>query len=365
MKLTEKVYLLTLLFLLCQSGLTLEGGVEPTKGIGHYAKTLCNMIALVPQTIRAVISQREYASFKRYFDTVAQESLFHLVDDVLPFTDYTYVGTHNAYAYKERYSVYPQHWVTIKEQLAFGVRGFMVDTYDHNKEVVLAHHSTSGPIAIGQTGFFSPKIETLKEVLGLFVEFLRAHPEEIVVVYIENHADFINVQKAIHDVEGLQEVLFKRDDFRADTSSRWPSIGWMRKHNKRLLLFIDTYIPSTMKELWYKKEYNVENQHGTVDKYELSKQVVGSSFGENDHRELLIFNHFRRITGISKEVEQDNSYKQVKEVTSFCQNEGLAGGKAFNGYFGDRIIYSALKQREKGEKTVFDLVNEINKADTE
>ncbi|MFD6986970.1 phosphatidylinositol-specific phospholipase C domain-containing protein, partial [Streptomyces sp. NPDC059956] len=111
--------------------------------------------------------------------------------------------THNSYA--DSGALPPRNQSrTIARQLDDGVRGLMLDTYDvaydqeGNVDLMLCHSTFAC-------------YETFRSGLSTVVDFLKAHPDEVVTVFLENYAGRESLTAAVTDVlesENAKNLLF-------------------------------------------------------------------------------------------------------------------------------------------------------------
>ncbi len=174
-------------------------------------------------------------------------------------------------------------------------------------------------------------------------------------IIFENYADNATLVKEIKEVmaEAQYDPLFKPSNLGA----QWPTLGWMRANNKRLVIFTQRNIASDV--TFHEFTYMAENMYGTINETELCKprpesRVTGP---------LVAFNNFKGygITVPAIVTSIQVHYDTVKRVTTNCQARGFAGGRRFNGYWADRVISSCNLLYLTKQKTVFEYVNELNK----
>jgi hypothetical protein len=317
------------------------------------------------------------------------------VSDQVNFADYHYVGSHNAHVYQRFFKTVFQHTYDIKEQLASGIRGFMLDVYPWDDAALnplryfgirvnrkfgtgdsVLSHGQPGFIAFtqkGLTGCCITEYQTYKYELHTIIDFLKQNPTEIVVVLFEQHVPINALVKETYQVmhEADYDVVLRPADW--DVYSHgleqhvWPTIGWMRDYNKRLILFHGLPRRANSDLTWSMWRYNTENVYGVLyDAQQLAKErgesVDDGKTEVGTDRVLSIFNHFTglAVTRIVEDVQRDHTYTRVNNLYGKCSDLGFAHGRVPNGYFGDRIIESVEYLRKNNEKTVFDLVNELN-----
>lgn len=72
--------------------------------------------------------------------------------------------------------------------------------------------------------------------LQRIVDFLARHPREIVTVFLEDYVSKDVLAREFQRVDGLEDLLFRPEGVR---ERGWPTLGWTRQQNKRLLIFSD------------------------------------------------------------------------------------------------------------------------------
>lgn len=118
--------------------------------------------------------------------------LQRIIDLKTPFNEATFIGTHNSYNSKSyeipltRY-IDPNQLLTLYDQLEMGVRSVELDAHwtfndKMEKQILLCH---GRPTHIG-CGPFDRRIE---EGLQEIQKWLKANPNEVVLLYIERHLD--------------------------------------------------------------------------------------------------------------------------------------------------------------------------------
>lgn len=290
----------------------------------------------------------------------------HFVEpaDSTNYTDYRYVGTHNAYNYHPHFfNIAFQQDQTILGQLSYGVRGFMLDTYNwtlgwpnslvgpQGAKVCLSH-GEPGFVAFIQKG--TTVYQSLKFELRRVVEFMKVNPQAVITIIIEDYADISRTVQEIKEVmnEAHYNPLFTPSDF----NHQWPTLGWMRTNNKRLVIFTQRAIITDT--TFHQFDYMAENQYDTVDENALCTPRA-ESYATGP---LVAFNNFKG-TGITPPLvftSHQVFYDTAKAVTTNCQAKHFADGRFFNGYWADRVIDSCNALYILNQKTIFEYVNELN-----
>jgi len=297
----------------------------------------------------------------------ANANINHFMEplDTVNYTDYRYVGSHNAFTDPHFFKIARQQDQPVLGQLTYGVRGLMFDTYDWNQgwpfalvgprgTAVCLSHDAPGFVALVQKGTY--QYQSLKYELRRVVEFLRVNPKAVVTIILENYANTLISTRAIEDVmmiEAKYNVLLRPSDLIAN---QWPTLGWMRANNKRLVIF--TQKGSDTQSTFRQFSYMVENKYDTIDEVELCTLRPESS----GNKSLVAFNNFKSI-GITAPVlltKEAVEYETAQRITTNCQAKNFANGRLFNGYWVDRIIDSCNYLYANGEETIFEYVNDLN-----
>lgn len=290
----------------------------------------------------------------------------HFVEpsDSTNYTDYRYVGAHNAYTDPHFFKIIRQQDQPLLGQLSYGVRGLMLDTYNWNQgwpfvlvgpagAKVCLSHDAPGFVALVQKG--TNQYQSFKYELRRIVEFMRANPQAVITIVLENYADNVTTAIEIKQVmaEAQYDVLFKIADL---VNNQWPTLGWMRATNKRLVIFsqhgfTDVVFPEF--------PFMIENQYSTTDESKLC------TLREESHaagQQLVVFNNFSGliITPPVLLTKQQAEYTTAQRVTTNCQAQNFANRRLFNGYWIDRVVDSCNFLYGIKERTVFEYVNDLN-----
>ncbi len=133
----------------------------------------------------------------------------------------TFLTAHNAYANgvdggfaPPFVDLFPNQNRGIQQQLDEGVRGFMLDIHQTPDGAILCHNSCTlvrRPVALWVD-------------LQRIVDFLRAHPDEFVTVFLEDYVDPGVLRAELDRVQGLADVLY-RPDRTGVRENGWPTMG--------------------------------------------------------------------------------------------------------------------------------------------
>jgi hypothetical protein len=139
----------------------------------------------------------------------------------LPLTEWTLAGAHNAFNAGDSGFLVPNHDLGLAEQLAGGVRAFLMDTYLVGEgaaaEVVLCH----GPCALGQ--------QPLEEAAAIFAAFVRANPGEPLLWIVQDAAPSEATLAAL-EAAGLGPSLWRWED------EGWPTLGELAASGRSVMI---------------------------------------------------------------------------------------------------------------------------------
>ena len=327
-----------------------------------------SMIIAAPLPAALPADQQEYLNDSAWADDVkaANSNKNHFIEpsDDIKYTDYRYVGAHNAHVYPRFFKVVRQQDQTILGHLTYGVRGLMLDTYSWNlgwpstlvgpkDSKICLSHPAPGALAFTQKG--TTTYQSLKYELRRIVEFMRVNPKAIVTIIFENYSDNPGLAQEIKDVmaKAHYDPVFKVSDL---VGGNWPTLGEMRSKNKRLVMF--TQRGANTDVTFSQFNYMVENKYSTTDENELCN-LRGES--KND-KPLVAFNNFSglAVTIPTYSTRDRVIYDTVKRITTNCQAKKFANGRLFNGYWADRIVDSCNDLYSNKHKTIFEYVNDLN-----
>ncbi|GGX70210.1 RICIN domain-containing protein [Streptomyces anandii] len=244
----------------------------------------------------------------------------------------TFLTAHNAYANgvdggfaPPFVNFFPNQTRGIDRQLTDGVRGFMLDIHQTPDGAILCHDSctlVSRPVALWVD-------------IQRMVNFLKAHPDQFVTVFLEDYVDPGVLRSELARVSGLSDVLY-RPDLTGVRQNGWPKLADLTAAGHRLLIFTDhsrsadeaAGLTRDSFGVMYQREWTVENYWS-----------MGSGLGSSDwscysrwygadtnipltrtepgFRPLFVMNHFRDVT-ISGTAQTDNT-KLADRARRFCE----------------------------------------------
>lgn len=213
----------------------------------------------------------------------------------------------------------------IEQQLADGVRGFQLDIHQTPDGAILCHNSctlVSRPVALWVD-------------LQRIVDFLRAHPDQFVTVFLEDYVEPAVLRAELDRVTGLADVLY-RPDRTGVREQGWPTMAQLVAENDRLLILSDhsrsadeaAGLTRESFGVLYQREWTVENYWsmgpgiGTSDWscwsrwYDAGTNIPLTEPGTG-FRPLFVMNHFRDVP-VEVTARTDNE-RLLDRAQRFCQ----------------------------------------------
>lgn len=186
------------------------------------------------------------------------------------YRDVTYLMAHNAMSSLEDGWLAANHRYNLQNQLGAGVRGFMLDIYDEDGEVMLCHASCE----FGKR----PLLDALIELH----DFMMANPSEVLTIIFESNVSGSKVVD-VFDEAGLEKFVLSQD-----VSDPWPTLRFMSENQRRLVVLTDEgggnsdwYLP-----VW---DFAWETEWSVKEAAAFTCDVTERG---NPSNSLFIFNHF-------------------------------------------------------------------------
>lgn len=189
------------------------------------------------------------------------------------FDQYCYLTSHNSFAYFAYGWWLGNQELGLTEQLDYGVRGLMLDTHkvtvDGQPRIVLYHETQWSDYS----WFF------LKTAMREIGDWMKNNPGEVVAIQFQNRQRDPTLTAQALSAAGVSDMIF--DPSKTNTGpggeswgpvlqNGWPTVDWMVRNNKRLVLFAER----TGDGIPYVWQYTVETWYG-------SKSMTGS-YAERD-----------------------------------------------------------------------------------
>ena len=181
-----------------------------------------------------------------------------------------FLMTHNAMNNSEKKYLIPNQTHSITKQLANGVRGLMIDTYDGPGGKALTYH---GVELMGK----QPLVDVLKEVYL----FLANNEKEVLTIIFENNGSNEQLITAI-ETAGLTSFAYIH-------GTEWKTIKEMVNSNQRLVMFVEsdkTPKADYLKHAW-SYIYDTKYTFNKVSEFDCS--INRGTFSENN---LFLVNHW-------------------------------------------------------------------------
>ena len=187
------------------------------------------------------------------------------------YNEVAYLTTHNAFNSDEDGLLFPNQSYNIASQLNDGVRGLMIDVYNHFGTPT-AYHSV-----------FMLGTIPLSDIFNDIKTFLDNNPSEIVTIILECYVTANNIEDEINQ-SGLSNYLYTHNN-----SIGWPTLQNMIDNDNRLVIFTDENDASSSQNWYhYTWDYAVETHYSVV-----SINDFTCDFNRGDPaNDLFIFNHF-------------------------------------------------------------------------
>jgi len=212
------------------------------------------------------------------------EGTWRPISGNLRYDEVCHLTSHNSYAATEYGYLYAQQNLSLEKQLAYGVRGLMLDIGQSDQKVILIHKNSfiTKLICRGKEPMlFKHSLEAIKQ-------FLDEHPLEVITIFLETYVkDLHLIDKACVEA-GLDSYALTEQHWQSSKKG-WPTFEWMRKHNKRLIIFNSTGETTYCLNEW---KHVVENQWGTVHPVRACKERRESKAWKSEPRSLYLLNYF-------------------------------------------------------------------------
>ncbi|MCI4085001.1 PI-PLC domain-containing protein [Streptomyces sp. MMS21 TC-5] len=163
----------------------------------------------------------------------------------------SFLTTHNAFTNYEdsRWSSVNQS-ESVRAQLDGGVRGLSLDTHWYERSTwlcVISFGSDCYPSDVylchGDCKTFAGATYALPRqsfhgTMQTVVDFLAAHPQEVVTVFLEDYVSADQLSRSLGRVRGLSDMVFRPDEWGVRQNG-WPKVADLVTSGKRLLIFSD------------------------------------------------------------------------------------------------------------------------------
>jgi hypothetical protein len=181
-------------------------------------------------------------------------------------------ATHNAMSNAEDGFLAPNQSHNIKRQLEDGIRALLIDTHSWRGGSYLCH-------SICEFGN-RPLVDGLRDI----ATFLRGHPDEVVVLIIEDGVSAADTEKAFKD-STLIDFVYVHDG--AAAAAHWPTLRQMIASGKRLVVTAENGGPPPA---WYHHVWDLawDTPYTFKSKSDFS---CAQNRGDRSH-DLFLLNHW-------------------------------------------------------------------------
>ncbi|HXW86252.1 MAG TPA: hypothetical protein VEK38_02820 [Candidatus Bathyarchaeia archaeon] len=276
--------------------------------------------------------------------------------DKMPLSKAVFLGTHNSFSTLPVFKIYNQHVLSIRQQLDYGVRGLMPDTYLFEGTVQLCHGGCSGAPAIFQAGSAHPPYQKFSTLLQEIYAWLVENPREIVFLFLENYAPEEELDASIEAVQPLLPLIVTTENWTQYGLDHGQdvTIGQLRHDNKRIMIF--NSLPDTR---WTMQQWDrvAENSYSTTDPQRLCLQRKESFSFKSLPRPLLLMNYFKEVTATMKDSMQMHTYDNISHAIDRCFTQ--FHNKTPNFIFIDRLESLGVIHKNH-VLDVLDLINTLN-----
>ncbi|KAJ1922195.1 hypothetical protein H4219_000057 [Mycoemilia scoparia] len=284
------------------------------------------------------------------------------------YTDVTFPATHNSFAYRID-NIAANQELPITEQLDDGVRAFMLDLHQKNRNTIPpginvrrkrsgqpkppSSSNSTTEISLCHTMCLLLYDGPLVDELAHFKRYLDDNTQEVITIFFENVDSFAPKEIASNfEAVGLDKYAFAPNI--TDGSIDWPTLGDMVNDNKRLVVFSDRSA-NTKEVPWLLPQGDFVAQTS----FEVLNGTTFPCSPDHPNKPLVILNHFaytqKTLLGnvlpipIYDGVQNINSAQSFRDQLNMC-NDTLKD-KAPN--------FVAVDFYNKGD--LFDVVAQVNK----
>jgi hypothetical protein len=210
-----------------------------------------------------------------------------------------FAGAHNALISRRHNTrwgtfLYAQQTWSLQEQLDHGVRVFEIDLGVSNNKLVICHQQCGGLYEFQKIGAY----ETFAEIMEYLSNWLAKNPLEVVILLIDSrdpaHSPHL-IDKELELLPAVRKNILTQLMWDPEMHNGcWPTLKWMRKYNKRLVIFNDR-IDDSCKHTFHHWSYVMCTPPHTGD-HEQSTSLRPESVTHNSpHAQFYQLNHFAGI----------------------------------------------------------------------
>jgi len=272
----------------------------------------------------------------------------------LKYNEVCFLGAHNAHAAHAYGYLYAQQDKKIEDQLESGVRVLLLDTYPANKDDLTVDarpkpgESIEDYEAMLWHGPLGKNLKmTLKDTLITIKSFLQKHPDQIVTIQLENYTPNKIIDSVI-ERSNISNFILKPSDWNPKDKDGWPTLNWMIKENKRLVIFNSK---GSSKYSYHQWIHTSENQYGELD---IKKAAQLRKEGARGVHYLWTINYFGTVT--TPVVYPATNSTKLRKLVDYILKNGRSG--KYKNRYPNVIALDYITRGKNGDP--LKLINEIN-----
>lgn len=259
---------------------------------------------------------------------------------------------HNSYAATSHGYTIANQKLTTKQQFDLGIRCLMPDVWPYGGSIKLCHGDCAKVNPIQQP-FKVPR--DFSEDLIDVKNFLAANPEEIITLMLENYVFDKELLDNFIKKYIPENSILKPGDWNTQEKGGWPTIDWMIKNNKRLVIFNDKHASPLTFHTWQEV---VENMYDVLDRAQASQLRAEAAdleeFFQRD-RYLYTLNLFPAVPRSPIDIALDTiNGRDLRSLINYIVANGIHKGL----YKGRYPNFIAIDHVHRGE--LIEIVREIN-----
>lgn len=240
---------------------------------------------------------------------IRPDKQFITPDSKLKYNEVCFLGAHNAHAAHAYGYVYAQQDKKIEDQLDFGARVLLLDTFSVRKENLTKEALPTPQESLDKFDvmlWHGPTGKNLKisfeSILVKIKQFLGKHADQIITIQLENYVPEPLID-AVIERSSISKYILKPSDWNPNKKDGWPTLEWMINKNKRLVIFnstmggykkyYKTFGRTSSKYCYNQWAHTSENQYGELD---IEKAAKMRGQGSRKKHYLFTVDYFGTVT---------------------------------------------------------------------
>jgi len=225
--------------------------------------------------------------------------------------DTAFATTHNSFSWSKYFTTgFSNQNRDIAQQLNDGIRGFMLDTYWHkplfqSARAAMCHKNCTA-------GGYVDLVPELAKIRN----FLASHPNEVILLFIEQHSLTPAQFSTAMSSAGLLAEVYTHPS----PTSPWPTLGKLITDRHRVIVFYESDSTVASHPGWYHDMMSevVQNPYS----YRTSGQFACNKDRGNPNAQLYLVNHFLSDpAGWESLAKQANPWSVVLDHVSACESQ--------------------------------------------